>query len=342
MKRNFLKSVLKVFSAQSFFALSLLLVGIITARLLGPEGRGSYSLFFVLVGFGISFLNFGISQSNTYYFAKIKKVKLFANSLFACFIITIFSSLFAILFNYLGDGNLPLFLLVICFSATLMEAYLSGIFLGGRFFSQYSTMLVFQGLILLAVTCILIVFPNFLEKAIALRVCGVVLIAIIFFFYLWYLLEVPSLGYDLPLLKKQIKFGASNWIQNLIGQVNYRVYILALAFWIDDSAVGVYSVALLVAEFIRFIPDALCTMLFPELAHMDDRRARELLASQALRIILLLVSIVGLIMFFISPILIPFVFGKEYNQAISLFQIMIIGIVAGSAYQTLTRFFNLC
>ena len=63
-----------------------------------------------------------------------------------------------------------------------------------------------------------------------------------------------SLGYDLPLLKKQIKFGASNWIQNLIGQVNYRVYILALAFWIDDSAVGVYSVALLVAEFIRFIP----------------------------------------------------------------------------------------
>ena len=71
-----------------------------------------------------------------------------------------------------------------------MEAYLSGIFLGGRFFSQYSTMLVFQGLILLAVTCILIVFPNFLEKAIALRVCGVVLIAIIFFFYLWYLLEV--------------------------------------------------------------------------------------------------------------------------------------------------------
>ena len=35
--------------------MSLLLIGIITARLLGPEGRGVYSLFFVIVGFGISF-----------------------------------------------------------------------------------------------------------------------------------------------------------------------------------------------------------------------------------------------------------------------------------------------
>ena len=58
--------------------------------------------------------------------------------------------------------------------------------------------------------------------------------------------------------------------------------------------------------------------VIPELAHMDDRRARELLASQALRIILLLVSIVGLIMFFISPIL-TICLWKKYNQAISLF-----------------------
>ena len=62
--------------------------------------------------------------------------------------------------------------------------------------------------------------------------------------------------------------------------MNYRVYILALAFWIDDSAVGVYSVFLVAGT---IYSDSLCTMLFPELARADDRRARELLASQALR-----------------------------------------------------------
>ena len=120
MNRAFLKSVSILFSAQSLLSISLLLVGVITARLLGPEGRGTYSLFFVIVGFGISFFNFGISQSNTYYFAKTKNTELFANSIFIGLMILGIATCAAMVFGQLSDTSLPLTMLVLCFFATLI------------------------------------------------------------------------------------------------------------------------------------------------------------------------------------------------------------------------------
>ena len=70
---KFLKVSIKVFSAQSFFALSLLLIGIITARLLGPKVE-AHIVCSCACWLWYQFFNLGIGQSNTYYFAKIKKV----------------------------------------------------------------------------------------------------------------------------------------------------------------------------------------------------------------------------------------------------------------------------
>ena len=340
INRAFLKSVSILFSAQGVLSMSLLLIGIITARLLGPEGRGVYSLFFVIVGFGISFFNLGISQSNTYYFAKTKNTELFANALFIGLIILAMATGAAMVFGQLSDISLPLTMLVLCFFATLMQTFLSGIVLGGRYFSQYSIIQFTYGFILLAVTVVMIPIENTREMAVELRTFGALAASLFVLVYLRHLLGPVKLMPNLSLLKKQMRFGLHNWVQNLIGQVNYRVYILGLAYALGDRAVGIFSVALLIIELVRFVPDSLGTLLFPELASIDEKTKRESLISQALRIIILITMCGGGVVYFVLPIALPLIFGNEYQDSVLLAQIMIIGAVIGSLYQTLTRFFS--
>ena len=91
--------------------------------------------------------------------------------------------------------------------------------------------------------------------------------------YLRHLLDPVKLLPNLPLLKKQMRFGLHNWVQNLIEsrKLIYRVYVLALAYALGDGAVGIFSVALLVIELVRFVPVSLGALLFPELASIDEK-----------------------------------------------------------------------
>ena len=63
---SFIKNVSFSVICQISCALIQLLTGIITARYLGPEGRGLYSLFFANAALLASFSSFGITQSIVY------------------------------------------------------------------------------------------------------------------------------------------------------------------------------------------------------------------------------------------------------------------------------------
>ena len=66
-------------------------VGVLTARILSPDGRGEYALFFTIVGLGSNLSNPGISQANTYFLnrEKILPSILIGNSIFAIFVASI-------------------------------------------------------------------------------------------------------------------------------------------------------------------------------------------------------------------------------------------------------------
>ena len=340
INRAFLKSVSIFFSAHGVLSISMLSIGIITARLLGPEGRGAYSLFFVIVGFAISFFNLGISQSNTFYFAKTKNTELFSNALFICLAILVVVTVSTVGYSKFSDIQLPLTMLIICFAAGLMQNFLSGIILGGRYFSEYSIIQLTYSFLLVALTVVMIPIESTREWAIELRAAGALVTSLFVLVYLRFLLGPIKLLPNFSLLNKQIRFGLYNWVQNLIGQVNYRIYILALAYASGTADVGVFSVALLIVEVVRFVPESLSTLLFPELASINEKTEQEKLISQALRIIILITSCGSLVVYFALPIALPLIFGNEYQDSVLLAQIMIVGAVIGSLYQTLTRFFS--
>jgi len=179
-----------------------------------------------------------------------------------------------------------------------------------------------------------------LEWAIGLRVFGISLFIVWFLFIFLKLANVRQLSVSLLILKEQIEFGSKNWLQNIIGFLNVRSYIIILGFFSDPVTVGFFSVAWLFVEVIRFLPDTIATMILPELTNNRSKPQQILLTVRSLRLIFILVLFLSTSIFLTADITIPFIFGSAYLSSIDIARFLMVGATFGVVYQVLTRYFT--
>lgn len=324
------------------------MVGVISARILGPEQRGIYTLFFTTVGLFLNFMGFGFSQANTYYLNKdMPRNKVFGNSVLLMFVQGLILAAIIVIGRYCFKTSLlynvdmlMLFLLWICAMSVISDFVLSGIVLGCHKYDLYNINMMVQ-----AGTILLVTIPLFFVKmdgtgTIFLRVLAVITVL------LWYIINIArkiSLGkgqIDVSLLILQIRYGLKNYVQNIVGLLNYKMYLFLLAILMDSSICGVFSVALLYVELLRFIPNAIGTILFPQLTTMsDDEKSGLFTASICRNTIFATIPIMLCIYVLVAP-LTHIVFGSGYNSAIKAVHIMLPGALFGTFYQILTRYFS--
>ena len=176
---SFIKGVSHTFLAQGISALFQIFIGIITARYLGAEGRGLYSLFFSVAAIGANFAYLGMSQATVYFRNRenIANNMLYGNVI----VVFLFQSLFlAIVLFYLPDDVLvkligsdsPVMAQVIwgMLVILLADILLSGMVLSNHNFFLNSIYILFQSLFILLATLPLIFIPITGEYAIIIRV----------------------------------------------------------------------------------------------------------------------------------------------------------------------------
>jgi len=349
LSKNFIHSLGVFFVSRVFSSIVLFAIGIITARLLNPEGRGNYALFFTATGLVASLTNLGLSQANTYFLNKKKKplglmvgntlLFLFAASFFCIGCIAVLS-LFFVESSFGLEGVIPWFLLGLAIIALLWETCFSGLIYGCHLYGLQSRCLAFQALLLLAATLLIIPFGATLESALFWRVGAMVLFAFSYVLFFW----MASGGFrpeiSIEVFLRQISFGSRNWLQNLIGVLNYRSYILILGVMSGPEAIGFFSVALLFVEAVRFIPDTVGTLLLPRLVNMEvDRDAGEYTALTC-RLVLFLVFMIVVFLEILAPWLVSLLFGENYLEVVSVMRILLLGGLFGVVYQVMTRFFT--
>ncbi len=334
--------------SRAFFLCSLLLTGIITSRLLGPESRGAYSLFFTSVGLGLNFTNIGLSQSNIFFLNK-KKIDtsyIAGNSLFFGFCILIIGFAIYFLSNFFNItiSNFSIlfenkFLLLICIVCGLLEASFSGIILGlHKLKFQSINQIILSSFILLST--VLIYFFNNAESAIIFRSIAVLIHIFLFLYLIFSDLKLETLKVNLDLLKKQLAFGSKNWIQNIIGLVNNKGTIFFVASFSNFRELGFLSVSLLFSELIRFLPDTIGTLLLPRITTSISSKEPSYLTSKLCRITLFAVTFIGIIVILNLAFTIKTIFGNSYLPAYIPSIIVIFGAISNSIYQILTRFFT--
>jgi len=116
-------------------------------------------------------------------------------------------------------------------------------------------------------------------------------------------------------LKAAARFGAALQFSNLLVQLTARLDLVLVYRLSTPAQAGSYSIALTLGALVGSVPLALAYAAFPRLAVVDDDEARALTA-QVFRMGVTSAVIAACGLALVTPVAIPFVFGSAYTSAI--------------------------
>lgn len=143
---------------------------------------------------------------------------------------------------------------------------------------------------------------------------------------------------DLRLLKEEYSFGSILWLGAIFAFLHYRVDQFMIKQLLGVADLGVYSVAVSLAELMFLIPVSINSALLGKLYNTDDKDASRRVMSQTLK--LSLYVCLGLALAGIPlSLLIPVVYGEAYSGAVICTMILLAGVVFASLAKVSAPYF---
>ncbi|MCL6590542.1 MAG: polysaccharide biosynthesis C-terminal domain-containing protein [Firmicutes bacterium] len=334
---------LRTYIFRIFTGLSGIIIGILIARLLGPQGKGYYSGVFIFYNI---FIQVGgtLGAAIVYQIARQKqdpRVLLMTASLFnlGLGLLTILGfKLFTILVPQFHPG--PIWLVVALIPWALILSNITGVFQGLNRIITLNWISIIQGLIQISLLLFGFFLPKFnVDDAIVFWLVSHVLAAII---TLWISREfwLPPVKnwFSWPLLGAMLRFSAQISLNNGIGILNAQIDSLLVLFLLHTKNYGLYSVAVNGASVLWYTTGAITIAIT---AHVGkaDREAAGRLTARAVRHTLLINIPLALIMWG-AAWLIPLVYGQRFSASMAPFRIMLPGILAYSIAAIFNTYFT--
>ncbi len=339
IKRDILTTTsVRIFRVILGFAASIFL-----ARYLRPEGMGLLASF-VAVPFTLASLSeLGVRQSIAYYVGQ-KKVKvedlsgvivtLWLFTSIASFVITLIIYYFQGLTNYgivfcvFAAGIVPV---------SMINKYADGIALGNKWVRRINIGEGFYTISRLLLVLILVVlFKLSVMGALGMEALSLLVPGVLMLYWLRKDCQIrfsPTFNYHLisSLLRQGIKYAIALFVISL----NYRINILILQHYVDNTQIGYFSIGVRLAELLWIIPSAVGMVVFSHSAASIDSRSFSLKSIRIMKYNLLLCSVGAVIIAIICPFFVRIVFGQEYLPSVPIIRLMLPGIVAMVVFKVL-------
>ena len=323
-------------------------LGIVSARLLGPEGRGLLAAAEVLSALGVQFGILGMQSANTYFVVRNRATlgSLLGNSY---------------LISFLGGGAFIVaawLLFTLCPSLATVQGFLLLLALAlipFRLCAQLLQSLLFGlldvsganlidvGSALLGALLILpFLMVGFLTPEIALTLN--LLAAVAALIAMKYRIRghgEVSISVDVPLLRQSFGYGIKIYVACLLHFLVLRIDILMLGPLrpAHPEEVGYYATAVSMGDLIYLISSIIGTVLFPRLSTIQDSKERWRVARKATIIVALLAGNCGGALALLARPLIRLLYGVEYQPAALGFVYLMPGVVLLSMNNILQQYF---
>jgi len=313
---------------------------VLLARMLGPDGKGIFSMVILFPTLIVTFSNLGISPASVYYLARkdFSLAHVVRGNIFlglgisgAAIIVSIIVVSFwsSILFPGIPQGLL--FFGIILIPISIFESYLISIFQGLQNFRVYNILSISsQGVTLVIAAIGLLVFKAEVWVAILANILGVATGLIISLIYLKRYLFSKVRG-TASYVKKSIGYGWKAHLSNILAFLNYRVDMFLVNAFLNSTSVGLYSISVSIAEKLWMLSQSVSVVLLPRVSELkDDEDIRRKITPLISRWVLLVTILISVVLAVISPWVIKIFFGEEFNESAVALQIILPGIVVGS------------
>jgi len=344
----FLKESLTNFSGQIVLIVLGITTSVLTARVLGPSGKGVLSVVLLLPTILAQIGSISISNSNVYFLGKKKYTfnQIFWNSLLIAFIFGGICIIFFFLFNDLFRRlfiNIPtnyLRIVVISVPFGILIPYLFNLFLSMQKIVTYNVVKISQPLvfILLFVLLSFLFHPDVSMAAISYSfsflttsVIGILLLRkkIIF-----------KATFSTKIFKDTLSFGFKGHLGSIADYLNRRLDIFIISTLLPFEEVGYYAIAVTITEMLWYIPKSIGSILFNKIALSPEQRESNNFTAIICRNTLFLLTILGLFLLLTNKIIIELFYGTAYLPSINALLILIPGIIISGIKGLLVAYVN--
>jgi O-antigen/teichoic acid export membrane protein len=311
----------------------------ITTRQLGPHQNGILATVLLLPQTLYAFLNLGLGASHVYYLSSgsgnHKSMRntnwILASVLWVAVVIVLAASSEQNIAKYLpGIEKSAALYASTLFPMMLLAAWSSSLIQGNRDYQSYNKIVLIQPFVF----CSAVIF---LQAAHSITVMSVLTCYILSQTSLWLLSEKKIKKFSGPSgavghkFSDAIKYGLRAHISNIITFVNYRLALYLVSFMLGPTPTGKYALSIQLAEVLWLIASAASMVVFPEsAAHSKSPAELQKMIKKVAGTVFQVTLAGALIAAVLSPVAIPWIFGKDYQGSVTPFIILLPGIVLWS------------
>lgn len=328
--------------------------GVFSTRVLGSETKGIFSLFQANSQLFVLIFSLGI-QTGIVYFISSKKI---AESIVAAMSIYIFSIssllllLLIVIMKYFGltetilsegyTSNLYLICLFLMSISAFLNSICSAFFQSQSKFKTINRISISNSIInatIFAALFFVLKDQNSTAKErfsyiLFTTLTSAVINSAIWVFYLNKNIKIkPDFSFNINHhLKKFISYNILIYIGMFINFFNYRLDLWIVSNYLDDKQLSYYSLAANINQIILYIAATIAAVLLPNLSSKEENEKTKTFIKIS-RICFTIFTIIIILAFLASSIVIPFMYGKSFIDAVLPFQILLPGILFSSITQ---------
>lgn len=340
------RGIAMTFGARLFGAVLAMVSSIITARTLGPEGRGIFAAVTALAAIGLQLSTLGLQSSNTYYVSVDRDLlkPILANA--ALVTIVVGGLVSAVLWFYAtatgldaSVGSVPLAWALAAIPASLGYMLYSSLLVPlGRIRRLNAIETGYKVAALGLVTAaVLLGFrspeaflaASLLASALALLASG----ASVGFTPAVVLASSPSL------LLRQFPYALRAFLASFLAFLLVRIDMLMVQAISGNAEAGHYAIAVAMADMIYMLPAAAAALLFPRLVESKDIAIRRSLTLRILAGVGAATGALALAGAVLAEWAVVLLYGPDFASAASMFRVLAVAIALYGANNVVSNFF---
>ena len=319
---GFTKSVMITFLSNLLLFFLSIVNTTILSRVLGPGGKGIVDLAFTFLSFATLILGMGFASSNVYFLGKKKENlhKIFGNNIFIIILgfIVLVPFYFIQLhwqFKFLqGSTNLQMLAILVIVPLITFKSAMINVSLGLQDIVEYNRINIVDkvlSLVLLAGFLLIAVSPT---AAILSLLAGTAAICV-WQVYIFVIGRRITPQLDFSLMKAMLGYGLKSQAGNIIQRLNYRLDVLILAYFLPIAQVGIYGIAVVLAETLWGVTGSMATIIFPIASSSTDKKVMVTFTNQITRVSFAIILIFSVLIALLGKTFIIFWFGPAFAPA---------------------------
>ncbi|KGE19212.1 oligosaccharide flippase family protein [Paenibacillus wynnii] len=138
--------------------------------------------------------------------------------------------------------------------------------------------------------------------------------------------------------KKLFTYGLGSYGNDLLGQFSFYIDQIIIAGLLRPADLGLYAVAVSLSRMVNFFSNSITVVLFPKASELSKEEAISL-TFKAFRISTTFTMIGSLILMLVAPLVIPLLYGKDFNTALTVFRLLLLEVTISGGTLILAQAF---